>query len=174
MKADAHYNRGVSHLAARTIESIKDGVLEFDSAPDFNPDHAEAHAMLAIAYIPHWGYEINRSSEVYSKARVQAMKAYELDPNSARCCTALASVKKQSLDPRHADARVFLAECLAFQRRFQEAEGLFPARGRTETEDRFLSVFRGWLLYYPGRHPEAIAWCEKLLQDNESSVLTHR
>lgn len=85
--------QGRFHANRRTKEGIEKSVACYDQAIAADPSCAFAHAGLADAYSLLADYSVVRASEVMPQARGAALRALELDPNSAEANVSLAFIR---------------------------------------------------------------------------------
>jgi TolB-like protein/Flp pilus assembly protein TadD len=189
---EAHdlYLRGRFFWNARTEESVVKAQGYFQQAIAKDPLFAPAYSGLADAYFYRgyiWGHLPPR--EAMPLARAAALKAIELDENSAEGHTSLAMIKffydwdfkgaeqefrrAISLNPNYATAHHFLAINLVALGRNDEA--LAEARAAVEADPLSVPVnnILGETLSEAGRYDEAIAQYRKTLELDPNSVLVH-
>ena len=112
---------------ALIFDGTSDARLVLQRLLDVNPNHVEAHALLATEYLMNEGHE---------QARAEAEKGLDVNPESLLALTALAAshmlanesadfqrVRTRALDvnPRYAELDVALAELAVQTRRYDEA-----------------------------------------------------
>jgi tetratricopeptide (TPR) repeat protein/DNA-binding winged helix-turn-helix (wHTH) protein len=92
-EAAAEYSTGRELWSRRGEANLKAAIEHFQSAIAKRPDYGLAHSGLADAYVLLPFYSGFSQAEAYSKAKVAALKAVELAPQSAEAHTSLAYVK---------------------------------------------------------------------------------
>jgi tetratricopeptide (TPR) repeat protein len=141
-------------------------VENFRAAIDRDPAFALAYAALADAYALYADYNVESPKEAFPKAKAAALKALEIEPDSARSRTALAYVLATfdwdyagaereykaaiALEPNYATAHQWFSEMLCALRRFDEAQGeieraveLDPLVPITLSEQAVLHYYKG-------------------------------
>jgi TolB-like protein/Tfp pilus assembly protein PilF len=84
------YLQGSYFLGQTTIEGTNKAIQLVEEAIRLDPAFVMAHERLADAYNTLGGYEFRRPREVYPKAKAAALKALEIDADSAEAHEALA------------------------------------------------------------------------------------
>ncbi|HEY2546640.1 MAG TPA: tetratricopeptide repeat protein [Candidatus Acidoferrum sp.] len=95
IRPDAYddYLRGISELSKQNVDSIRKGVEYFQRAIDDDPQYARAYAGLADGYSLLANYQNLMPAEAFPRAKIAALKALELDPESPEPHASLAMVK---------------------------------------------------------------------------------
>ncbi|HKQ76943.1 MAG TPA: protein kinase [Blastocatellia bacterium] len=135
-KAYELYQRGRDSYRTYDPDSLNTALGYFQKAIERDPSYALAHCGVAHIYADLSG-QYRPPSEVMPNARYAALKAIELDDTLPEAHFSLALVKlwgdwdwsaaereyKRALElnPKFADARIYYAEFLADQKRFDEA-----------------------------------------------------
>jgi len=86
------YLRGRHEWGKRTEAGLKQSVAAFRQAIDRDPSYSLAYAGLADTYAIFADYNIERPVDAFPKAKAAALKALELDPESARPRVTLAYI----------------------------------------------------------------------------------
>jgi DNA-binding winged helix-turn-helix (wHTH) protein/TolB-like protein/tetratricopeptide (TPR) repeat protein len=180
VEAYRFYLRGRNYWNKRTVEGLTQGIENFNSAIQVDPDYAPAYAGLADCYNMLVVYGVRRPREAFPMAKQAAMKALEIDETLAEAHTSLAFVlfrfDRDRLEterefqlaikykPNYAPAHQWYSSYLAAVERFDEA--IAEARRTQELEPlSFITdAHLAWIFYLAGRNDEAIAECNKLLE----------
>jgi TolB-like protein/tetratricopeptide (TPR) repeat protein len=85
--------QGRFHANMRTAAGLRQSAVCFEKAVRADPESAVAHAGLADAYSLLSEYGLANGAEVMPKAEMAALRALELDPQSAEALSALAFVR---------------------------------------------------------------------------------
>jgi serine/threonine-protein kinase len=168
------YLKGRYEWNKRTPASLQRAIGYFKEALASDPTYAPAHAGLADCYNQLGTVMLGSGSpsEFRPLAAAEAIKALQIDPYSAEAHAALGYVwhydwrwteaegefrRAIELNPNFPLVRIWYANLLMSQRRMKEAvEQAFAGR----TLDPFSLVINtnvGWVLYYAGRYPDAVA-----------------
>jgi serine/threonine protein kinase/tetratricopeptide (TPR) repeat protein len=131
------YLQGNWFLSKRTEEGFKKGIEYFEKAIEIDPNYALAYAGLANSYGLLGNYSYILPKEAFPKAKEAALTALELDDKLAEPHTSLAFIKFDydwdwigaeqefkraiELNPNHANAHHWYAQCLMTVDRFDEA-----------------------------------------------------
>jgi serine/threonine-protein kinase len=136
---EAHhlFLKGRFYWGKRTEEGLTKALQYFRQAIDLDPLYALAHAGMSECYVPLAFYCHLAPTDAWPKARAAARRALEIDPDLAEAQTVLSSCRSTfdwDLDaaekdirraiahsPDYPRARQVLAEVLAMQGRFDEA-----------------------------------------------------
>jgi len=183
------YLRGRFFWSKRDEAGLKEAIRYFDQAIAKDPKYAPAYAGLADCYnlLSVWGSLDPK--EAFPKAREAALKALELDPNSAEAYTSLAFEtyrynwdfaeaekdfrKAIQLNPNYATGHQWYGEFLGDIRRFDES----VAESRKAEQLDPLSTIVGSDLadsyIHAGRYQEAISELENILKMDTSFVPAH-
>ena len=161
-KPEAHqlYLLGRYHFAQGSFDSLQKAVEYFQQTIDKDPRDALAYAGLAEAYNSLGGLTYRSPAETFPMAKAAAIKALEIDDGVAEAHAALAyaswyydwnwlSAEREfkraiELNPNSAIAHARYSDCLAMQRRFDDA----IAEGRKAEELDPLSALIGNVLAY--------------------------
>ena len=84
--------RGRAHLLTGSSLALREAVAAFQSAIEIEPDHAGAHAGLALACCIRTGIRAVPHQEGYAQAKTSALRSLALDPASADAQVALGTV----------------------------------------------------------------------------------
>jgi len=138
-EAYASYLRGKLLITRRSYDDLFQALDEFKRAIDLDPDFAEAHAGLALAYLDIVGYRYRSIDDFGPLAGAAIARALELDPDLSDAWAARGMLLVESgqfedattaferavaLNPNNAAALVELAERYFFMDRNEESERL--------------------------------------------------
>ncbi len=174
------YLKGLQHFYRLTPHELETALQYFDISLEQNPDSALAHTGVAAAWIGLQQMGFLPSSEATPKAEAAALRALEIDPDSAQAHHWLAVVRSWSewkwdaaeelfnraieLNPSYGDARTSYSHLLAVLGRFDEA--LVQAELALE-----LDPLNGWFqgiygvdLHMIHRYDEAIATFQEAIR----------
>ena len=167
------YLKGLHFFNQRTIPAFARAIGFLEQATARDPDYARAHALLADAYTLQiaWGGGPVEPAAL-AKARAAALRALELDPNSAEAHTALALIVQNhdldwktaerefkraiELNPNYATAHHWYAEHLMCRGRFDEAVRESDLALQLDPLSLIIATDRGWLFYYARQYDRAI------------------
>lgn len=171
-EAYENYLKGRYLWNQRTHEGIQKSIDYYKRAIELAPDTSFFHSGLADSYILLAFYSPNGSREFYEKGKESALKALELDKDSAKAHTSLAGVlhkyeldwagaehefqKAIEINPNYPTAHQWYAIYLMAK---GEHEKALAEINKALELDPFSLVMRGdkgWLLYVAGRYDEAI------------------
>jgi len=92
-EAHSEYQKGRREWNKRTREGFANAIKHFGRAIALDPDFANPYAGLADTYGLMPAYNLEPALEVMPKAKVNALKAIELNPNLAEAYTSLAWIQ---------------------------------------------------------------------------------
>jgi serine/threonine-protein kinase len=157
----------------RTPQSVHAAVGFFERAIDRQPRYALAHAGLAHAYIVLGAMAEMTPSEAYSRARLAASTALEIDPALPEAHTALAAILGEydwkwadaethfrqalTVSPSYATAQHWYSDYLMFMGRTDEAVRAASAAHRVDPLSPIVNTNLGMQLLRVGRFDEAVA-----------------
>jgi TolB-like protein/DNA-binding winged helix-turn-helix (wHTH) protein/Tfp pilus assembly protein PilF len=166
------YLQGLYFWNKRTLEGFKEAIKLFEQATKKDPNFARAYAGLADAYTLLSAYSGTEQDEMGPKAHAAALRALEIDPNLAEAHTAFALVVEDydwdwataekefrraiELNPNYATAHHWYAECLMWQRRFDEALRENELARQLDPLSLIIAADKGAILYYSRQYDRAI------------------
>lgn len=168
---------------------IQSSIDEFRAAIERDPDFAEAHAALSIAYFASTFFSEHPPKQTVALAREAARRALALDAKSFAAHMTLAGASHWhdfdhaaserhfrtaiALAPEEAAVRSWYSEFLMEMHRFDEA--ITANRAASELDPGWLEadVVRGNLLLFRNRPSEAIPIYLRALQKEPSHGLSH-
>lgn len=183
------YLKGRYEWNKRTAEDLKKSIRYFREAIEKDPDYAEGHEGLAEAYSVLPAYDVLTPAESYFKARVEALKALELDPGLSEAHATLATVKAEfewdwpgadqefqravGLGPGNATAHQWYSEYLLRVGRTEQ--GLDQMRQALELDpgSPLMNAELGGDLYWVRRWDEAIQQLSKAVEMEPGFAYTH-
>ncbi len=174
----------------QSIDGYRKNIERFEEAIRLNPNYPKAYVSLAIAYRTLASFGYAPGSEAYQKGRAAALKAVELDPNSAEGHTELAWTDWRgrwdfaaadrefqlaaSLNPGNAMVHETYALYLKSAGRFDDA--LVHARRDLELNPRaaFALTNTASLLGIMHRYDEALALFRKAIDESPNLPYPHQ
>lgn len=178
------YLKGRYFWNKRTPDAMRQAINHFNEAVERDPDYALAHAGLADCYNLSSEYGTLPPRESYTRGKVAARRALELDDSLAEAHTALAFAhfnhdwdwagaereyrRAIELNPSYATAHHWYSVSLAAGGRFDEAYA--EARRAIEIDPLSLIVNAnlGWLLYLGRRYDESESQLKSTLALDEN------
>jgi Tfp pilus assembly protein PilF len=155
VNADAYqlYLKGRFHWNKRTRDGVEKSIEYFNQAIEHDPNYALAHAGLADSWFTMGWYRWTPGANAYPKSKAAALKAIQLDPQSAEAHTALA-VNKANYEWDWAGA----------ENEFKLALQLNP---------KYATAYHRYSLFLPilGRMDEAIAAAKKAQELDPLSLI---
>ncbi len=173
------YLKGRYFWNKRTGAQMEKAVACFRGALERDPAYAPAWAGLADAHatLAWFGY---RPPQTFAEARAAALRALELDPDSAEALTPLAHVRMNhdwdwraarvtferalELNPNYPTARQWYAELLAATGEVEAAVEQVRTALTLDPLSLTINTVLGWKLVYARRGEEAVAQCERALE----------
>ena len=184
------YLKGRYYWNQRTPDSIRTAIGHFEAALAIDPTYAPAYAALADCYNQLATVMIGGGPprEWRPKAAEAAIKALQIDGDLAEAHATLGYVQHYdwqwaeaerslrraiSLNPSYALARIWYANLLCSQRRFDEAlEEVLIARS-LDPLSLIVNTNVGWVLFRARRNDEAIAEYRKVLALDPTYLHAH-
>ena len=183
------YLKGRYEWNKRTQAGLKKGLEYFQRAINLDPTYALAYSGIADSYTMLANNRFVSGSEVYSGAKAAALKALELDPNSAETHTSLAYVlfcyewdpeaaMKElrtaiELNPNYATAHHWYAVILAEIGQSEEAMREMEQARKLDPLSVRISANVGHLLYLRRQYDQAILETRKALELEPNDRMTH-
>ncbi len=175
------YLKGRFHWNKRTDEGLRTGVECFERAIAADPKSALAHAGLADALCLLVDYGFIRPGEAMPRARDAALRALELDPQSAEAHASYGLIRAiydwewdeaeaffrraLELNPGYASAHHWFAiDFLSSVGRFDEAHGELDRAHELDPLSQIILEGHGYLLMLERRFDDAIAAYRNLLE----------
>jgi serine/threonine-protein kinase len=184
------YLKGLFYWNKRTAESLKTSIDYFNQAIEKDPNYAQAHAGMALAYVLLPEYSAATPADAIPKAKAAATKALQLDETLAEAHTALAHAlltfdrnlpesnrefqRAIELNPNYATAHQWYSNNLVVTKRFDET----IAEGKRAIElDPLSLIVNGELainLHYMRQYDQAIAQFGKTLALDKNWYVGHQ
>ena len=183
------YLKGRFYLNERTEDGARKAIRYFEEAIHADPEFAKAYTGMADCYLILADYGWMIPANAGELARVNALKALDLDPSLAEAHASIGltlvnhewdfaegekELKKAiGLNPNYAQAYHWYGVSLSFQRRWKE--GLDAVR-KALALDPFSLVIRqsvGVLLISMGRHQEGVDILRKVAEENPDLPSVH-
>jgi eukaryotic-like serine/threonine-protein kinase len=173
VKPEAHeaYLFGHYHLQRLNEEDLKRSIGHFQRAIELDAEYAAAWAGLSTAWLQRGVFGAKSFREVEQPARKAAMKAIELDANSAEAHSSLADLKRRydwdwagaeqqfrhaiALDPGFVDAHQYFAHLLSALGRHSEANSEMQIAERLDPFSAAVQSHYGRILYRARNYAEA-------------------
>jgi len=183
------YLHGKSLAVQRNDKDSAKAVESLEQAVALDPNFAQAHARLALAY--HFTGGFRGSGPMAEKARVSVAKAFELDGNVAEAYAVRGIMgfavdwnfdasetdlqRAIELEPNHDLAHWGYAMLSCFRGRFDQAMTAIETAQTISPGTVIYSRDRGRILYYARRYDESIAQFRRALEldDDIGSVWGH-
>ena len=166
------YLKGRYLWRKRTPDSLRDSVSWFKQAVAKDPGYAPAYAGLADSYAIMSSYGFVAPSQYMPLAKAAALKAVQLDDLLAEAHTSLALIAENydwdwqtaeneyrraiQLNSNYATAHHWLAECLAYQGRFEEAFRESEKARELDPLSLIIVADRGAIYYFSRQYDRAI------------------
>ena|ERR1043166_295215 len=180
------YLQGRYNWNKRTDATTTKAVEYFQQAIEKDPNYAMAYVGLAESYM----LTDLPSDEKYTKARVAARKALEIDPSLGEPHATLASVyavyeqnfpaseqeykRAIELSSNYPTAYHWYAECLVEQGRFEESLPLWNKALELDPFSLAIGTDYGLeYLYFSRRYDQAVGYLKKLIDMDPNYVRTH-
>jgi tetratricopeptide (TPR) repeat protein len=156
----------------RTVTGFQQSIEYFQQATTADPNYALAYAGLANSYTLLTGYSSASATLYIPQARAAALRAVELDPNSAEAHTALALIVQNhdwnwqtsereyrraiNLNPNYATAHHWYAEHLMWLGRFDEALRESDRARELDPLSLIIAADHGVIFYFSRQYDRAI------------------
>ncbi|HEX6881082.1 MAG TPA: tetratricopeptide repeat protein, partial [Terriglobales bacterium] len=173
------YLRARALAQRRTPAALGEAIAQFENALQISPEYADAYAGLADTYAALGYNSFVSPSESFPRAKAAAMRALELDPNSAEAHAALgyslfyydwnvnAAEEQFALalraNPNHATTHQWRSVLLTSQGRFDEAQREIAKAKELDPLSNVIDSDVGFELYYAGQYDAAIRHLENVI-----------
>jgi TolB-like protein/DNA-binding winged helix-turn-helix (wHTH) protein/Tfp pilus assembly protein PilF len=163
-----------------TEEGFEKSIELFTKATELDPGFAQGYAGLSLSYCYRGISGLRPAREEYTKARMAATKALELDKTITEAHNVLADVKKGydwdwpaaeaeyklalELSPSYSLAHSWYAEYLSKRGRYDEAIAEATRARHLDPVSASSNTLLGMVLYRARRYDEAIVACERALE----------
>jgi eukaryotic-like serine/threonine-protein kinase len=185
------YLKGRFHWNHRTQQSLQLAIEQFARAVELDATFAPAHAALADCYNLLASVLVGGGSpRVYRPlAAAEAVKALQIDPDSAEAHAALGFVRHYDwrweeaerefrraieLNPNYPLPRVWYAQMLSSRGRFDEALREAYIGRELDPFSLIMNTNVGWMLDLAGRHEEAVAHLTRTLELDPDYPQVHK
>jgi tetratricopeptide (TPR) repeat protein len=184
------YLRGRFHWNRRSEEGIRKGIEYFEEAIRLDPLYAQAHAGLAQAYDTLGSYSFITPEEAYTKARVAALHALEIDDNLSEAHVAMGGVLQNHLwdwagseehfrraiaaDPGNAGAYHWYSDLLSALGRSDEAVAAMRRAQLLDPLSLTMNMSLGACLFYARRYADAMEQQRRTLELDPAFAPAHR
>ena len=183
------YLKGRYYWNKRTDSDLKKSILFFEQAIAKDPTYALAHVGLADSFniLGYYGYLSPR--EGFSKAKVAAVRALEIDEALAEGHNSLAFVRllydwdwqdaerqfkrALKLNPGYATAHHWYAEHLAAMDRPDEALAQMKRALELDPLSLIINTLAGWVYYRARNYDQAITELQRTLEMDANFVPAH-
>jgi TolB-like protein/tetratricopeptide (TPR) repeat protein len=189
MEAFNSYLKGRHCWNKRTEKSLLKAIEHFEQAIDADPDYARAYSGLADCHAMMGDYSYAPPAEGYAEAREMAMRALELDPQSAEPHATLGLVKTLheldregaekefikaiDVDPDYSTAHHWYAIHLMLWRRFDEAVEEIKLAANLDPLSLVINRNIGQVLMYARRYEEAAQVYRQMLETDPKFSSLH-
>lgn len=173
----------------RTEQGFRQAADWFQRSVAADPDFARGYAGLADSWALMSSYGYVQAGIYMPQARAAALKALELDPMLAEAHTSLALIAENydwdwataerefrraiELNPSYATAHQWLAECLSYEGRFDEALEENETARRLDPLSLIIVADNGAIYYFARRYDEATARFQSVLAIDPSFGRAH-
>jgi serine/threonine-protein kinase len=177
------YMLGEYHLWKANEASLRNAIAYFDRAVTLQPDYAAAYAGAALSWVD---LDAFQDPHAQTKGRTAAVKALELDPNTAEAHVAIAMFhvrdwrwvdadvefrKALDLNPDSVEACVCYANLLGRMGRISDALNLVEHGKRVNPLSTAVEWQYGIILYYARRYDEATSHLLRAIElDSQNSA----
>jgi eukaryotic-like serine/threonine-protein kinase len=184
------YLRGRYHWNRRSEEGIRKGIEYFQEAIRLDPLYAQAHAGLAQAYDTLGSYSFISPEEAYTKARVAALHALEIDDNLSEAHVAMGGVLQNhawdwagaeehfrralAADPGNAGAYHWYSDLLSALGRADEAIAMMRRAQLLDPLSLTVNMSLGACLFYAHRYEDAVEQQRRTLELDPGFAPAHR
>ena len=171
-EAQALYLKGMYFWNKRTVTGFQEAIEYFQQATTLDPQYGAAYAGLANSYTLLTEYSSAPPSLYIPQARAAALRALQLNEQSAEGHTALALIVQNhdwdwqssdneyrraiELNPRYATAHHWYAEHLMWLGRFDEALNESERARQLEPLSLIIATDQGAVLYFSRQYDRAI------------------
>lgn len=184
------YLKGRNAWNKRTGDALQQAIEFFNQAIEIDPNYGDAYAGLADCYNMLVVYGRLKPKEGFPKAKEAAMRALEINENSAEAHTSMAFIRFRfdwdrtaterefqtaiRLKPAYAPAHQWYSSYLVAVERFDEAIAEAKRTSELEPLSFVASSHLGWIYYLSGDNDSAIEQCRKILELDPTSFPARR
>ena len=172
--------RGIFYRDKMTPADLATSIGCFTQAIELDPAYAQAHANFAQSYFYLGVFGVGPSTELFPKAKANAIRALALDESISIAHNALAAVhvlyewdwasaeaecmRAVQLNPGDSQTHVHLADYMSIQARHDQAIVEMTRGLELDPMSRVNRAFFGLVLYRARRYDESIAQCLKAIE----------
>ena len=184
------YLKGRNAWNKRTGDALQQAIEFFNQAITIDPNYGEAYAGLADCYNMLVVYGRLKPKDGFPKAKEAAMRALEINENSAEAHSSMAFIRFRwdwdrtaterefqtaiRLKPAYAPAHQWYSSYLVAVERFDEAIAEAKRTEELEPLSFVASSHLGWIYYLSGDNDKAIEQCRKILELDPNSFPARR
>lgn len=184
------YLVGRYQMATRSHIGLHKAISAFEQALEKDADFALAYTGLADAYALENLYEVPPPPDSYRKAKNYALKALELDENSAQAHASLGNIlangeqnradaerefrRAIELNPSYATAHHWFAILLSMMGNHDAALAEIELAKKLDPRSAIITSATGMINFYARRYDQAIINCEKSLSFDPGLVPAHK
>lgn len=190
LEAYGLYLKGRNAWNKRTGDALLQAIDYFNQTIQIDPNNSAAYAGLADCYNMLVVYGRLEPKDGFPKAKEAALKALEIDENSAEAHSSLAFINFRwdwnraaterefqaaiKLKPGYAPAHQWYSSYLVAVERFDEAIAEAKRTEELEPLSFVASSHLGWIYYLSGKNDAAIEQCKKILELDPNSFPARR
>jgi TolB-like protein/Flp pilus assembly protein TadD len=183
------YLKGIFFRDKMTPDDLAKSTECFTQAITLDPAYAEAYANLSQSYFYLGLFGMRPASEMFPKAKANALRALELDETVSNAHNALAAVRilydwdwagaeaactrALQLNPADSMTHFHLADYMSIQARHNEAIAEYKMALELDPISCVHVAFLGMILHRARRYDESIAQCKKSLEINPNYPNAH-
>jgi TolB-like protein/Tfp pilus assembly protein PilF len=172
--------KGIFYRDKLTPAELAKSISFFAQAIDLDPGYAQAYASLSQAYFYLGLFGMGPSSELFPKAKANAIRALELDESVAAAHNALAAIhilydwdwagaeaecmRAMQLNPNEPVTHAHLGDYMSIQARHEEAIAELKLALELAPISSLYRGFFGLILYRARRYDESMMQCQKALE----------
>jgi TolB-like protein/Tfp pilus assembly protein PilF len=172
--------KGIFFRDKMTPAGLAKSTAFFAQAIDLDPSYAQAYAQFSQSYFYQGLFGIGPASELFPKAKANALQALELDETVAAAHNALAaihilydwdwagaeaeSMRAMQLSPNDPVTHVHLADYMSIQARHDQAIAELKLALELDPISCMYIGFFGLVLHRARRYEESISQCQKALE----------
>ena len=176
--------KGIFFRDKLTPEDLEKSVGFFTQAIALDPAYPQAYANISQAYFYQGLFGAGPASELFPKAKTNAVRALQLDETVAAAHNALAAIhilyewdwaaaeaecmRAMQLNPSDSVTHFHLADYMSIQARHDEAIAEFRLALELDPISCMYMGFFGLVLHRARRYDESIAQCRKALEVNSN------
>ena len=172
--------KGIFYRDKLTPAELMKSVAFFTQSIELDPSYAQAYASLSQSYFYLGLFGMGPSSELFPKAKANAMRALEFDETVAAAHNALAAIhilydwdwaaaeaecmRAMQLSPNEPVTHLHVADYMSIQARHDEAIAESKLALELDPISCVYICFSGLILYRARRYDESVTQCQKALE----------